>query len=106
MIDAKSLRKDIEINVDITPIPIQILLTTGDKLNLVANGGSWGIIDEGDVIRIYPAHVEGNSMDAYTIRKSHIVYIRYFPVSEEDSELKYGVTESAYNYPWKRENDK
>lgn len=106
MINAKSLCQDIEINVDITPIPIQILLTTGDKLNLVASGGNHGIIDDGDMLIIYPAHVEGNSMDAYTIRKSHIVYTRYFPVSEEDSELKYGVTEHAYNYPWKRENDK
>ena len=106
MIDAKNLRQDIDISFDITPIPIQILLTTGDKLNLVATGGNYGIVDEGDILRIYPAHVEGNSMDVYTIRKSHIVYIRYFPVSEEDSELKYGVKESAYNYPWKRENDK
>lgn len=106
MIDAGSLRKDITINFDITPIPIQILLTTGDKLNLVANGGSYGIIDEGDVIRIYPAHVIGNSLDVYAIRKSNIVYIKYFPVSEEDSDLQCGIQESAYNYPWKGVSDK
>ena len=106
MIDTENMRRDITINIDVTPIPIQILLTTGDKLNFLAAGGTTGIVDEGDLLRLYPAIVKGNSLDSYEIRKSNIVYIKYFSVSEEDSDLQCGVQESAYNYPWKGVNDK
>ena len=92
---------DREFNADLTPIPMQILLTTGDKLNIVVHGGTYGIEDTGDTLIVRPAHVIDNEMSTYHFRKDHIVYIRYYPVSEEDYELKCGAPESAYSYPWK-----